>query len=126
MRWGIAVIVALMTGITPSSAWANFDWVFIAQNDSQTRSYFVEWISIRRAGVMAMYWEKIVPTKNNLNIVESKIFMEDDCTSGQNRQLLSKIYFLDGTIFNANFPQRWAPINAQSAEESIHKYVCRK
>jgi hypothetical protein len=126
MRTFAALSAAAMAALTPSIAWAEANWVFVASSGAGTHTAYIDTTSIRRTGSIVRFWQRSVFLNNKDGWEESKSLKEDDCENGRTRILQLSIYYVDGRIRTNNNPDDWSYVTPGTIEERTHEVACQK
>ena len=121
------ILTAALLLLTATPALAEADWVHVGTGTDETQKDYIDRSSIRVTGQIRRYWVRRDLVNNPDGWKQTVALIENNCASGQWRQIHLTVYYVDGKVSTSKAPdQSWDYVVPGSVGRIEHDYVCRK
>lgn len=115
--------------LTATPALAEADWVQVVENDNGTKTDYIDRSSIRITGPIRRYWTRTDFVNEPHGVKQIRALQENNCASGQWRQLQATAYMVDGKVSDDPLDARekaWSYVTPGTMGSVDLDYVCRR
>ena len=121
------ILIATLLLLTATPALADADWVQVAKNEDGTRTEYIDRSSISITGPIRRFWIRTDYVNEPHGYKQMRSLGEDNCASGQWRQLQNTVYKVDGTNTGPMVTdQSWSYVTPGTMGAAEHDYVCKQ
>ena len=122
-------LIAALLLLTATPALAEADWVEVGKSDDGTRTVtiYIDRSSIRITGPIRRFWQRKDLVNGPHGWKQAVTLREDNCASGEWRQLHLTVYYVDGTNESLTPKDKpWEYVTPDTVGGDSHEYVCKQ